>query len=481
MFRYCLILLLVLLCSGRGYAQCSAHPVTLTHQADVAFPLPKQCMSAVHDQAGRSYLYVAGKERGLLIYDVSNIAAPVLVDSIVVNSLDTMELMSVSQDGYYLYLALGNTFIDASLPGMAIVDVTAPSAPVLKSVWKYGTQSGGAGIVKVEGNYAYLGAMRRGLMILDITDKTNPILKSVLRPSISYPNPTSPDSLKYNARGMAVYHDIVYLCYDAGGIRIINAVNKTAPVETGHYSNPAIYSRPRAYNNLVLDDTLLYVAADYCGMEILSVADTSDITQVGWWNPWHCESVSNTWFNSPGHTNEIQYDPVCKDVFLASGKSELNVVNVITPASPDSCTKYTTTGGNKGVWGVALYQDQLFVCYIYVPLGIPFFSNWSGFKTLTWNDCGVTDVENTTLQDEVILYPNPAGDAFHLMLPVQKDEHIKISIADILGRSLVSEVANYSHLYGIDLNIGNLPDGNYIVSAGTGERVYYQRLVIHRN
>lgn len=458
-------------------AQCSVHPVTVTHQSSVSFPLPKQCMTAIHDRVGRPYVYVAGKERGLLVYNVSSLTAPVLVDSITVASLSTLELMSVSQDGNYLYLALGNVFNNSSVPGMAIVDVTIPTSPILKSVWKYHAQSGGAGIVKTEGNYAYLGAMRRGLMILDISDKTNPVLQSIFKPTNSFPNPTNPDSLKYNARGLAVRSSIVYLCDDAGGVRVINATNKTTPVETGHFSNPAVYSRPRAYNNLVLDDTLLYVAVDYCGMEVLSVADTANIHMVGWWNPWHCESLSNTWFNSPGHTNEIQYDPVCKDVFMSSGKSEINVVNVSNPASPDSCTKYSTPGGNVGVWGLDVYQDQVYACYIYVPLGIPFFSNWSGIKALKWNNCLTAETPLSTIDAGPEVYPNPTEGYFKVRLPHPTGAEVVVCVYDIIGtrvyhRKFEQQIDDFA------IQLSGIPAGQYFVEIKYDNTVFYKRLVL---
>ncbi len=457
-------------------AQCSAHPVSVTHQSSTAFPLPKQCMTALHDRLGRPYLYVAGKERGLLVYNVSSIGAPVLVDSVTVASLNALELMSVSQDGNYLYLALGNVFNNASVPGMAIVDVTVPTSPVLKSVWKYYVQSGGAGIIKAEGNYAYLGAMRRGLMIFDISDKTNPVLQSIFKPSNSFPNPTNPDSLKYNARGLAVRSSIVYLCDDAGGVRVINATNKSAPVETGHFSNPAVYNRPRAYNNLELDDTLLYVAVDYCGMEILSVADTANMHMVGWWNPWHCESLSNTWFNSPGHTNEIHFDPGCKDVFMSSGKSEINVVNVSNPASPDSCTKYSSPGGNVGVWGLDLYHDQVYACYIYVPLGIPFFSNWSGVKSFTWNNCTTAQVPLSVPGQGPEVYPNPAGGSFNIHIPQVPGTEVLVSLRDIIGARVYQ--ATFEHQADLVIHPGKILPGNYFVEIRYDNTTFYKRLTL---
>lgn len=475
----CIVFFLIqVLLVHSAFGQCSSHPVTLTYQGNSAFPLPKECMSAVHDDLGRPYLYVAGKERGLLIYNVSSLAAPVLEDSVKVLDLDGLELMSVSQSGNYLYLALGNIFVNSSVPGMAIVDVSVPTAPVLKSVWKYHAQSGGAGIVKTEGNYAYLGAMRRGLMILDISDKTHPLLVSVFKPSNSYPNPSNPDSLKYNARGMAVNNSIVYLCDDAGGVRVINATNKSVPIETGRYSNPAIYSRPRAYNNVILDDTLLYVAVDYCGMEVLSIADTSNVRQIGWWNPWHCEAVTNTWFNSPGHTNEIQYDAGCKDVFLSSGKGEIHVVNVSNPSSPDSCTKYSSPGGNTGVWGITLYQDQLYACYIYVPLGIPFFSNWSGLKTFKWNNCLAAQVTSEQSRTSVEVFPNPADGTIHFALPSVGLDEISVSFFDVIGKKIFER--QYSAAAEINVSISDFLPGVYYAEIKYNNVAYRKRIVVQR-
>src|SRR5205085_7057044 len=116
---------------------------------------------------------------------------------------------------------------------------------------KLDTLLGGSGIVKVEGNYAYLGAMTHGLVILDVTDKNNIQFASRFVPSIYYPD-ANPTPSFYNARGMEVKNDIVYLCYDAGGLRIINVQDKLNPVETGRYSNPVMNGLPRAYNNIIL-------------------------------------------------------------------------------------------------------------------------------------------------------------------------------------------------------------------------------------
>ena len=153
-------------------------------------------------------------------------------------------------------------------------------------------------------------------------------------PSIKFPD-RKPNPKQHNARGMAVRGGIVYLAYDAGGLRLIDVRNKTKPIEIGRYSNPAMNGKPRAYNNVVVEGGLAYVSVDYCGLEVLDVAKPAAIKLVGWWNPWKCNASPWNWFTSPGHTNEIAYDPQCKLLFLASGKSDLQVLSVADPARPE--------------------------------------------------------------------------------------------------------------------------------------------------
>lgn len=473
--KHFLLLFICLLVTAYVYSQCIFEP-SIMHTADVAFPIPDECMTAEHDESGKPYLYVAGKERGLLIYDVSGII-PVLVDSITVNMLDTMELMNISQNGNYLYLALGNVFVKTSKPGMAIVDVTNPATPVLKSVWKYPTQSGGAGIVKAEGNYAYLGAMRRGLMILDITNKSSVSLLSIFKPDISYPNPTSPDSLKYNARGLEVRNSMVYLCDDAGGFRIIDASNKLVPTETGRYSNATVYNKARAYNNVVLADTIAFVAADYCGMEILNISNPTSISAISWWNPWRCDSTSNNWFNSPGYANELRYDSNCKMVFLSTGRGEVHGVSVYNITHPDSCIKYTTTGSTEGTWGIGLYNSQIYACYIYYPIAFPFSSSWSGVKVLKWTSLCGDNVPKVSYTPTFTMYPNPATNSDVNINVAGCKGACSISVSDITGRKIMERIIQPGETT-IQLAVSDFAPGNYIVAIQYGSQHIFKNLSI---
>ena len=351
--------------------------------------LPSTCfnitMTMMHDQNDKPFLYVASKEGGLKIYDITDLSAPVLVKTIEVSPMNNLHVMNLTQSGNYLYLALGNHFNNSQSPGIAIIDVTAPKDAKLVSVWKFSKNDGGTGVIKVAGSYAYLGAMQHGLIILDISDKSNIKQVSQFVPDINFPD-IKPDSKKINARGLSVAGDIVYLCYDAGGFRTINVSNKQAPFEEGRYSNPVLNDKPRAYNNSVINGSYAYITVDYCGLEVLDVSDPKSIKPVSWWNPYNCQANPLAWFSSPGHMNEIDYNKECGLLFISSGKSDLHVLNVSDPSKPDSCGYYDGISNNIGTWGVSTYKNQIYLSYI--CSFIPFASNWTGVKILTYDQCG---------------------------------------------------------------------------------------------
>ncbi|MFN8116388.1 MAG: T9SS type A sorting domain-containing protein [Bacteroidia bacterium] len=455
-------------------AQCT-QPTNLQHQVDISvqFPLLQHNMTAKRDTAAsKPYLYVAGKERGLVIYNISNLTSPVLTASILPSAMQNLDVMSLTQAGNYLYLALGDFFNASSeKSGMAIVDISTPSNPVLKSTYSYSLTSG-AGHVAVDGNYAYLSAMQNGIIVFDVSNKSNIQLVSVFKPSIHFPkvNPNTSEQQKINVRQVTIKNNVLYVCDDAGGVRIVNATNKTNLLETGQYSNPLLNARPRAYNNLILHDTLVYVAADYCGMEILNVKDTSNITQVGWWNPWNCQSPSNTWFNSPGYANEIAYDENCHLMFLSTGRSDVHVVNVSNPSAPDSCARFGNTTDSLGTWGLDRYNNQIYLAYMATwPLYVPFPSTWSGIKILTYNNaCSASGINELIHDDEVKLYPNPSNGIFSIELNTINST-AEVEVFNSLGQYILHEklldVKN-------NLDIGTFGKGFYHIKVITEKKSF---------
>lgn len=356
-------------------------PFAITHQYDIASTCSEIYMTAKADKLGRNYLYVAAKEGGLKIYDISSM--PVLIKTIAITNFYSLQVMNLSQNGNYVYLALGNHLgLNIQNAGFAIIDVSNPAAAFTTYAWQSSNAGNGAGSIETEGNYAYLCAMKNGLMIFDITNKSAPVYKSTFVPSIYYPD-ANPDPAKYNARGLVVKNNIVYLCYDAGGLRIINVTDKLNPRQTGRYSNPDMNGKPRAYNNIIVDGSTIYAAVDYCGLEVLNMADTSNIHLTAWWNPWNCEASPFNWLSSNGHTNEIDYDASKKLLFLSSGKSDLQVVDVSNPSVPAFKYEYGGINNGIGTWGVSISMNKIFLSYI--CSAIPFPSNWTGIKILNYN------------------------------------------------------------------------------------------------
>ena len=478
--RFIIVIFYVMLTSF-AYSQCS-QSINLQHQVDipVQFPLLQHNMTAKRDtMASKPYLYVAGKERGLVIYNISNLTSPILTASILPSAMQNLDVMSLTQAGNYLYLALGDFFNSGSEnSGMAIVDISLPAAPILMSVYSYSLSSG-SGHVAVDGNYAYLSAMQNGIIVFDVTNKSNIQLVSVFKPSIHFPkvNPNTSEQQKINVRQITVKNNVLYVCDDAGGIRVVNATNKNNLLETGQYSNSLLSSRPRAYNNLILNDTLAYVAADYCGVEILNIKDTSNITQVGWWNPYNCESVATNWFTSPGYANELDYDENCKLLFVSTGRNDMRVINVANPSAPDSCTSYGNSTDSLGTWGISRYQNQLFLTYISTwPLFTPFPSKWSGVKILTYNNsCLSTGFKNNIKESGVLFFPNPVSNVLNLKVNNDRFLNKKISLLDNTGKLMYSGVISEPNF---SIDVSSYSIGLYLISVKLDDEVFVRKIAV---
>lgn len=451
--------------------------LNLTHQADIASTCNQMVMTMMHDQNDRPYLYVANKEAGLKIYQITDVNNPLAVATVPTTQYGGLHVMNLTQQGNYLYLALGDFFANSSGAGMAIIDVTTPESPVMTDYYVVPDAETGAGIVQIEDHYAYLGAMRSGLVILDVFDKNNIQFVSQYIPPIDFPPVPNPTPGFYNARGLAVQNGVVYLCYDAGGVRVINCVDKSSPIETGRWCNPAMYTpfdHPKAYNNIVLDDSLAYVAVDYAGMEVLHIADTANIQLMGWWNPYNAPAAN--WFTCNIHTNEIVFDSVCQSVFLSSGKSDLHVIDVSDPSLPDSCDFYGGVGNNIGTWGVSRWKNQVYVSYVCAL--IPFASNWTGVKLLTYDTCfsqsGIYDAAEKA--SELTLGPNPFVECFRVHSDNSFDE-ATWRLYDAMGKLIDEKYPIEGRQF--EVRVPGLKAGIYILQVlETGRPIATKKLML---
>lgn len=444
-------------------------------QSEIPTTCNQMTITMIHDQEDRPFLYVANKEAGLRIYNITALNSPMLAATVPISKFENLEVMSVSQSDQFLYLTLGNTFITPQRGGMAIVDISDPLIPVVTDYYVVPGVPSGGGIIKVEDNFAYFGAMASGLIILNVLNKNDIQFVSQFIPDINFPPIAKPDTLKINARGMEVKNSIVYLCYDAGGFRIIDCSNKSSPKEIGRYANPTLYipfNLPRAYNNIILDDPYVYVTVDYCGLEVLDISDPKDIKLKGWWNPYNCPN--NNWFNSPSHTNELVFDKECKLLYIATGKSDMMVLDVSNPAQPDSCNFYGGVSNDIGTWGINKYKNQIYLSYVCVPLPWPFPSNWTGVRILTHNDCSITGITKIAGSD-LLVYPNPAAQEFNIVVPDYFGQ-VDIRIYDLQGK-LVKSVFDINAKEWI-ITTKEFKQGLYTIKLTDGLKTILQKCII---
>jgi hypothetical protein len=457
------VVFLSLLCPSVCKSQC--YTLDLQEDFEIAHPFPHHCMTVIHDNQGRDYLYTAAIKDGVRIFSIDGTKS-VEIDGIQVDDMEGLSVMSLSQTGDFLYVALGDHFSNSENSGLAIIDVTDPENAFVLDVWKNSPSTGGAGIVKVIGTYAYLGAMQHGLIIFDITNKSSISEVSRVVPSIDFPD-ANPDPDKYNVRGLDVKDDEVFLCYDAGGIRVIDISDIANPVQSGEYSLPALDGLPRAYNNCIVNGDRLYVAIDYCGMEILDISDASNITQMSWWNEWACETSSNNWFNSPGHTNEMAYMADCQVIGMSAGKSELVCVDVSDPENPFLCTTFGDLSNNEGTWGISAYENTFYLGYIYVPLGIPFYSNYGGIKAVSVNHSCATGIDGQlefSAENAVSIVYN--GDLNRVL--VQSNDRLigqaTVSISEVSGKIVQRFSSSVTGSKLISVPVVDVPTNIYMIS-----------------
>ncbi len=369
--------LLTIAVAEPAIAQPRQLPVVWEYATPNVFP-----QAILRDQAGRDCLYVALKNGGLAILDIADPkAAPKELAAIATAKFDGLPVMHLAQRKGLLYLVLGDFFsAQGAYAGLAIVNVAKPREPKVASVWKSKEKLQGAAAIILKDNYAYLGAMNHGVFVFDIRDPAKIEKAAEILPEVDFPRKNPKKVQHPNARGFALKGNHLYVAFDAGGLRVLDIENPRRPREIGRFANPGMNKKQAAYNNLAIDGTVAYVAVDYAGMEVLDIRDPRNIKLIAWWNPWEADTLKNLWFNSPGHTNQIEYDAKRKQVYLSAGDSDLLVIDVADAAKPNLAAQHGAPKDKLGVWGLTVSGDYVYLAY--VTAAIPFQGTWSGIKAI---------------------------------------------------------------------------------------------------
>ena len=198
---------------------------------------------------GYAYVTIKGTEDNLLIFDVSNPAAPVRVGSFASSG------MIAAADGY-LYLATWYTLL--------VVDVSDPATPTEVAAAPLFTYMAYA--IALEGDRIHI-ATFDGLRIFDVSDPVTPV-------------ETSSTTIGFGAMDVAVHHGFVYLSDPFfyvpeamdDGLLVVDATDPYNPVEAGSFDTAGLARGVTAKRNLV------YVSDDLDGLQIIrNDLDHSDL------------------------------------------------------------------------------------------------------------------------------------------------------------------------------------------------------------
>lgn len=450
----------------------------------VAFPdsFSAPTLSSRIDRLGRPYLYMACKDSGVVTLDITDPSSPLVVDRHLPADFNGLNVMNLEQVDDLLYVCLGNFQSSGQAAGLAIMDVSDPTDPLVLDVWDGGaTYTEGSAVVRIDGGLAYLGAMEDGIIVLDVSDP------SLIAFVSSYqPDPTWPGIASYapNARGMAISGDVLYLAYDAGGLRAIDISIPSALSEISHYLNPDIpvLTNP-AYNNVVVIGDRAYCTVDYCGIEVVDISDPANMTQVAWLNPWNCIGLS--WFGSDGHTNEVIAAHNDSLLFVSGADTEILVYDISEGDIPVLKGGYMQPNDSASTWGVDVFGD-LAVGNFINNHGLafqPYDSKYGGVVLYDWQiEFATSMIERSNQRARPFLKTNPSMGMITILLPWMDPDGTWVGVYDTHGRTVrtASLEPSSARQQEIVIDLTDRAEGLYQITLISGADRYTLRATLVR-
>lgn len=399
-----LLIFMTLLTGIKCYAQTN-DTIIFSKLGSFNFTWTYSGYTPLFDRLKRPFIYLATKELGLVIFDISNTSNPLPVDTIPVSSLGNLKATGITQDSIFLYISLGD-FQSTQNAGLAIYDISNPENPIFLDSWTDNEFNKGSSSVICKGNYAYQSAMEKGVIILDVSDKHNIKYVSKIIPDLNFGN----KKFTYHSRGLFLEGDTLLVADDNGGLRLIDVTNKKNPIEIGKHLNSRIDSTGAVYCNHVYQiGNYAYCAMDFCGIETVDVSDPSSIISIAWLNPWNCINQPfpfGSWNGSDGHCNEIAYSDLQNILFFSGGDTEIIAVSIDNPYKPKIIGTWGLPGDKVGSWGIDISENLAAVANVHT-LGFPFVSNTGGLQLLSWRH--ISRVDQLEQLNTFQIFPNPSS------------------------------------------------------------------------
>ncbi len=245
--------------------------------------------------------YIAVRNRGLYIVDVSDPVAPVVAGSL--RTLGAPQDVSVVGDLAYVAASYGDLFV---------VNVSDPAAPALVGDFE---TPGVVMDVQVVGHLAYLADDVGGLQIVDISDPAAPL------PVGSLDTPGA-------AQDVHVVGQLAYVADEDGGLRIVDVSDPAAPAAVGNIGVPGASAM-----HVQVVGNLAYVAHGDAGLVTVDVSDPA-------------APVMLSRVESPRTTYSVH---VVADRAYVADSGMLRIVDVTHPAAPVPMNSYSTWMGPRDV------------------------------------------------------------------------------------------------------------------------------------
>jgi hypothetical protein len=270
-------------------------------------PLPGPGFSV--DVVG-NYAYVACEDAGLQIVDISNPENPQNAGHFDFPPDDLFTgFYKVHVVGDLAYLIIGDG------KGVAIVDVSYPTAPYLVNTLGTSAQNG-TNEFFVDGDYAYLAAEEKGLFVANVSNTASPSFTSSYVEQDFFP------------QSVAASGDYAYVLDQYFGLRVMDITTAPAPTLL------ATVDLPGAAYEVGLDGGLAYVADNAGGLQIVDIADPNTPEIIG----------SIMLFGT-----QDDVDVQGTFAYLASPTRGLQIVDVSDPTTPVQRGQVNPPGTTTGV------------------------------------------------------------------------------------------------------------------------------------
>lgn len=345
------------------------HGVKIIDVSDLPYPVEIGFLSTFGEIADLEYsngiLYAAIEEKGVGIYDVSDVQQPGLAsfyEDTLFGALD------IEISGSYLTVAKGKG-------GIVRLNVSDPTTPDMAGEWRspgsaraiavrgdivhiadgmggyrsvltqnidpwvpIGSFHASVNSVSVVGNYAYLGSGHNGMQIVDISTPSTPaVLATHLNPNFAE---------DYCGVEAAVNSRIVYTCDVNFGFRVLDIGNWQSPQLFGQVGSSAMASLPY---NLARNDHTVHL--------LHSSGDVQPVFNLGAVMP-----IPYAPYTPQGGANGVAV--VNNDLFVTTGLG-LDIIDVTNPSSVTLRQHISLPGGG---WGVAVANGYAYVGTLnYVP------------------------------------------------------------------------------------------------------------------